>query len=65
MAENLQKLVESLQAEISNLRAQVSSGRPIAPEDLSLISLTPKWSETEKSVSVKERLLYSTRKKGE
>jgi hypothetical protein len=54
MAENLQKLVESLQAEISNLRAQVSSGRPTAPKDLSLISLIPKWSGTEKSVNVKE-----------
>lgn len=54
MAESLQKLVESLQAEISNLRAQVSSGRPTAPKDLSLISLIPKWSGTEKSVSVKE-----------
>ena len=54
MAESLRKLVESLQAEISNLRAQVSSGRPTAPKDLSLISLIPKWSGTEKSVSVKQ-----------
>jgi hypothetical protein len=54
MAEKLQKLVESLQAEISNLRAQVTSGRPTAPKDLSLISLIPKWSGTEKSVNVKE-----------
>ena len=54
MAESLQKLVESLQAEISNLRAQISSGRPTAPKDLSLISLIPKWSGTEKSVSVNE-----------
>jgi hypothetical protein len=54
MAESLQKLVESLQAEISNVRAQVSSGRPTAPKDLSPISLIPKWSGTEKSVSVKE-----------
>jgi len=50
----LEKLVENLKAEINNLRAQVSSGRPTAPKDLSLISLTPKWSGTEKSVSVKE-----------
>jgi hypothetical protein len=54
MAEILEKLVENLQAEISNLRAQVSSGRPTAPKDFSLISLIPKWSGTEKSVSVKE-----------
>jgi hypothetical protein len=54
MAEGLQKLVENLQAEINNLRSQVSSGGPTAPKDLSLISLTPKWSRTEKSVSVKE-----------
>jgi len=54
LAESLEKLVENLQAEISNLRAQVSSGRPTAPKDLSLISLIPKWSRTEKSVSVKE-----------
>ena len=50
----MEKLVENLKAEINNLRAQVSSGRPTAPKDLSLISLTPKWSGTEKSVSVKE-----------
>ena len=49
-----QKLVESLQAEISNLRAQVSPSRTTATKDLSLISLIPKWSGTEKSVSVKE-----------
>jgi len=54
MAESLQKLIESLQAGISNLRAQVSSGRSTAPKDFSLISLIPKWSGTEKSVSVKE-----------
>jgi len=54
MVENLQKLVESLQAEISNLRTQVSSGRPTVPKDLSLISLIPKWSGAEESVSVKE-----------
>jgi len=54
MAEGFQKLVESLQAEISNLRAQVSPSRPTATKDLSLISLIPKWSGTEKSVSVKE-----------
>ena len=48
------KLVENLRAEISNLRAQVSSGRPTMPKDLSLISLIPKWSRTEKSVSVTE-----------
>ena len=54
MAESLQKLVESLQAEISNMRAQVSSSRPTVTKDLSLISLIPKWSGTEKSVSVKE-----------
>ena len=50
MAESLEKLVENLQAEIINLRAQVSSVRPTAPKDLSLISLTRKWSGTEKSV---------------
>jgi hypothetical protein len=54
MAEGLQKLVENLQAEISNLRSQVSSGRPTAPKDLSLISLIPRWSGTEKSVIVRE-----------
>jgi len=54
MAESLESLVEHLQAEISNLRAQVSSGRPTAPKDLSLMSLIPKWSGTEKSVSVEE-----------
>ena len=54
MAESFQKLLESLQAEISNLRGQVSSGSPTALKDLSLISLIPKWSGTEKSVSVKE-----------
>jgi len=54
MAESLEKLVENLLAEISNLRAQVSSGRPTAPKDLSVISLIPKWSGTEKSVSVME-----------
>jgi len=54
MTDSLEKLVENLQAEISNLRAQVSSGRPTAPKLLSLISLIPKWSGTEKSVSVKE-----------
>jgi ribosomal protein L29 len=47
--ESLQKLVESLQAEINNLRAQVSSGRPTAPKDLSLVSLVPNWSWTEVS----------------
>jgi len=54
MAEGLQKLVENLQAEINNLRSQVSSGRPTAPKNLSLISLIPRWSGTEKSVRVKE-----------
>ena len=54
ITESLEKLVENLQAEISNLRAQVSSGRPTAPKDLSLISLIPKWSGTEESVSVVE-----------
>jgi len=48
------KAVENFQAEISNLRAEVTSGRPTAPRDLSLISLIPKSSGTEKSVSVKE-----------
>ena len=57
MAESLEKLVENLQAEISKLQAQVSSGRPTAPKDLSLISLIPKWSGTEKSVSVTEFFL--------
>jgi len=50
MAEGLQKPVENLQAEINNLRSQVSSGTPTAPKDLSLISLIPRWSGTEKSV---------------
>jgi hypothetical protein len=50
MAESLQKLVESLQAEKSNLQDQISSGRPTVPKDLSLISLIPKWSGTEKSL---------------
>jgi hypothetical protein len=54
MVENLQKLVESLQAEVRNLRAQVSSSRPTTAKDLSLVSLIPKWSGTEKSVSVEE-----------
>jgi hypothetical protein len=54
MTEELQKLVENLQAEINYLRSQVSSGRPTAPKDLSLISLIPRWSGTEKSGSVKE-----------
>jgi len=54
MAESLEKSVENLQAEISNLRTQVSSGRPTSLKNLSLISLIPKWSGTEKSVSVKE-----------
>jgi len=54
MAEGLQKLVENLQTEINYLRSQVSSGRPTVPKDLSLISLIPMSSGTEKSVSVKE-----------
>jgi len=54
MAEGLQKLVENLQVEINNLRSKVTSSRPTAPKDLSLISLIPRWSGTEKSVSVKE-----------
>jgi hypothetical protein len=54
MAESLQKLVESLQAEVRSLRAQVSSSRPTTAKDLSLVSLIPKWSGTEKSVSVEE-----------
>jgi len=54
MAESLEKLVENLEAEISNPRAQISSGRPTAPNDLSLISFIPKWSGTKKSVRVKE-----------
>jgi hypothetical protein len=53
---NFSQVVESLQTEISNLRAKVISGRPTAQKDLSLISLIPKWSGTEKSVSVKEFL---------
>ena len=56
MAESLQKVVQDLQAEINNLRAQVKSGKPTAPKDLSLISLIPKWSGTENSVSVKDFL---------
>ena len=54
MAESLEKLVENLQAEISNMRAQIRSRMPTAPKDASLISLKPKWSGTEKSVTVKE-----------
>jgi hypothetical protein len=54
MAENLQKLVEILQAEVRNLRAQVSSSRPTTAKELSLVSLLPKWSGTEKSVSVED-----------
>ena len=54
MAESLQKLVENLQAEINNLQAQVNTSRPTTPKDLSQISLIPKWSRTENSVSVKE-----------
>jgi hypothetical protein len=54
MAEGLQKLVGNLQAKINNLRSQVSSDRPTVPKELSLISLIPRWSETEMSVSVKE-----------
>jgi hypothetical protein len=54
MAEGLQRLVESLQAEIRNLRVQVSSDGPTAQKDLSLIFLIPKWFGTEKSVSVDE-----------
>jgi len=54
MTDSLEKLVENLQAEISNLRSQVSSSRPTAPKDLSLISLIPMWSGTEKLVGVKE-----------
>jgi hypothetical protein len=54
MAENLQKLVENLQAEVRNLRAHVSSSKPTTAKDLSLVSLLPKWSGTEKSVSVEE-----------
>jgi len=50
----LEKLVENLQAEISNLRAHISSGRPTALKYMSLISLIPKLSGTEKSVRVKE-----------
>jgi hypothetical protein len=52
MAGSLQKLAESLQAEVHNLRAQISSGRPTPPKDLSLVSLIPKWSGTEEAVSV-------------
>jgi hypothetical protein len=48
------KTSREFNAEISNLLAQVSPGRPTAPKDLSLISLIPNWSGTEKSVSVKE-----------
>jgi hypothetical protein len=54
MAEGLQKLVENLQPEINNLRSQFSSGSPTAPKDLSLISLIPRCTGAEKSVSVKE-----------
>ena len=54
MVEDLQKLVENLQAETSNLRAPISSGRPTAPQDLSLISFIHKWSGTENSVGVNE-----------
>ena len=54
MAESSEKLVENLQAEISNMRAKIRSRMPAAPKDLSLISLIPKWSGTEKSVTVKE-----------
>ena len=50
----MEKLVENLQAEISNLRAHISSGRPTALKYMSLISLIPKLSGTEKSVRVKE-----------
>jgi hypothetical protein len=54
MTDGLQKVVESLQAELSVLRAQAGSGRPTVQKDLSLFSLISKWSGTEKSVSVKE-----------
>lgn len=50
----LRQQIESLQAQLANLQAQISSGRPTAPKDLSLVALIPKWAGTEKSMSVHE-----------
>jgi hypothetical protein len=51
MAEaQLRHQLESLQLELSQLRTQVTTGRSTVPKDLSLVSLIPKWSGTEKSV---------------
>ena len=49
-----QKLIDSLQDEVNNLRVQISMGRSTVPKDLALVSLIPKWSGTEKFLSVTE-----------
>jgi hypothetical protein len=50
----LRQQIESLQAQLASLQTQVNSGRPTATQDLSLVSLIPRWAGTDKSMSVHE-----------
>jgi hypothetical protein len=57
MAEaQLRQQIESLQAELGNLRTQVVPGRQIVAKDLSLVSQIPKWTGTQRSISLEEFL---------
>jgi hypothetical protein len=69
MAEaQLKQQLDSLQSELANLRMQVRSSvaNPTVSKDLSLVSFIPKWSVTDKSVTVNEffEIVDSTAKVG-
>jgi hypothetical protein len=55
MAEaHLQLELEESKTEIRRLRERLSAGAPTVHKDLSLVSIVPKWSGSETSVSLEE-----------
>jgi hypothetical protein len=50
----LKEQIEQMQTELRNLRVQVSAPLSQQTKDLSLVGLIPKWSGSDKAVSVKD-----------
>ena len=53
MAETVAQKMARLQLEVQNLQAQLHTRTPVT-KDLSLVALVPKWSGTDKAVSLHE-----------
>jgi hypothetical protein len=55
MAEaRLQNELTETKLELQRLRESIQRGAPVMHKDLSLVSLVPKWSGTDKSISLEE-----------